>query len=54
LWPKDFKFIRLSGMTHVRTSPYYPQSNDKIESWHKTIKRQRIRPETPPWLEHPV
>ena len=23
---KDFKeFIRLSGMTHVRTSPYYPQ-----------------------------
>ncbi|HXX56272.1 MAG TPA: transposase family protein, partial [Candidatus Nitrosotalea sp.] len=25
---KDFKeFIRASGMTHVRTSPYYPQSN---------------------------
>ena len=24
---KDFKeFIRISGMTHVRTSPYYPQS----------------------------
>ena len=24
---KDFKeFIRVSGMTHVRTSPYYPQS----------------------------
>jgi len=24
---KDFKeFIRFSGMTHVRTSPYYPQS----------------------------
>ena len=23
---KDFKeFIRISGMTHVRTSPYYPQ-----------------------------
>ena len=23
---KDFKeFIRLSGMTHVRTSPFYPQ-----------------------------
>ena len=45
---KDFKaFIRLSGMTHVRTSPYYPQSNGKIESWHKTIKRECIRPETP-------
>ena len=25
---KDFKeFIRFSGMTHVGTSPYYPQSN---------------------------
>src|SRR5437764_14227912 len=33
---KDFKeFIRISGMTHVRTSPYYPQSNGKIERWHK-------------------
>jgi len=29
---KDFKeFIRISGMTHVRTSPYYPQSSGKIE-----------------------
>jgi transposase InsO family protein len=30
---KDFKeFIRLTGMTHVRTAPYYPQSNGKMES----------------------
>ena len=36
---KDFKeFIRITGMTHVRTSPYYPQSNGKIERWHKTLK----------------
>ncbi len=42
---KDFKeFIRLSGMSHVRTSPYYPQSNGKIERWHKTIKQACIRP----------
>jgi transposase InsO family protein len=28
---KDFKeFIRICGMTHVRTSPFYPQSNGKI------------------------
>jgi putative transposase len=34
---KDFKeFIRISGMTHVRTSPFYPQSNGKIERWHKS------------------
>jgi transposase InsO family protein len=42
---KDFKeFIRFAGMTHVRTSPYYPQSNGKIERWHHTIKRECIRP----------
>ena len=27
---RDFTaFVRLCGMTHVRTSPYYPQSNGK-------------------------
>ena len=25
-------------MTHVRTSPYYPPSNGKIERWHKSLK----------------
>lgn len=45
---KDFKeFIRLSGMTHVRTSPYYPQSNGKIERWHQTLKGECIRPNVP-------
>ncbi len=49
---RDFKeFIRLSGMTHVRTSPYYPQSNGKIERWHGTIKSECIRPQTPLTLE---
>jgi putative transposase len=49
---KDFKeFIRICGMTHVRTSPYYPQSNGKIERWHRTIKGDCIRPETPLTLE---
>jgi len=29
---KDFQeFIQISGMTHVRRSRYYPQSNGKIE-----------------------
>jgi len=45
---RDFKaFVRMCGMTHVRTSPFYPQSNGKIESWHKTLKRECIRPGTP-------
>lgn len=49
---KDFKeFIRISGMTHVRTSPYYPQSNGKIERWHQTIKQDCIRPHVPLSLE---
>jgi putative transposase len=49
---KDFKeFIRLCGMTHVKTSPYYPQSNGKIERWHRTIKGDCIRTETPLTLE---
>lgn len=45
---KDFKeFIRMSGMTHVRTSPFYPQSNGKIERWHKSLKSECIRTKTP-------
>jgi transposase InsO family protein len=49
---KDFKeFIRISGMTHVRTSPYYPQSNGKLERYHKTIKGTCIRVQTPLSLE---
>jgi putative transposase len=49
---KEFKqFVRLSGMTHVRTSPYYPQSNGKLERWHGTLKRESIRPRCPLSLE---
>lgn len=45
---RDFKeFIRICGMTHVRTSPFYPQSNGKIERWHKSLKTEAIRPKTP-------
>jgi putative transposase len=45
---KDFKeFIRIAGMTHVRTSPYDPQSNGKIERWHKTLKGECIRVQVP-------
>ena len=43
--------IRICGMTHVRTSPYYPQSNGKLERWHRSIKGECIRPDTPLSLE---
>lgn len=45
---RDFKhFIRLCGMQHVRTSPYYPQSNGKLERWHQTLKQECLRPGSP-------
>ena len=41
---RGFKeFIRITGMTHVRTSAYYPQSNGKLERFHRTIKGDCIR-----------
>ncbi len=49
---RDFKeFIRICGMTHVRRSPYYPQSNGKMERWFKTLKGECIRVKTPLSLE---
>jgi transposase InsO family protein len=45
---RDFKtFIRESGMEHVRTSPYYPQSNGKKERYWRTLKGEALRPRTP-------
>lgn len=49
---KDFKeFIRVTGLSHVRTSPHYPQSNGKLERFHGTLKRECIRPAEPATLE---
>lgn len=49
---RDFKlFIRECGMSHVRTSLGYPQSNGKLERWHRTLKADGIRPKTPLTLE---
>ncbi|MEP6672843.1 MAG: IS3 family transposase [Chthoniobacter sp.] len=49
---RDFKeFIRVAGLSHVRTAPYYPQSNGKIERWHRSLKSDCLRPGTPLCLE---
>jgi transposase InsO family protein len=41
---KDFKsFIRERGLKHIRTSIRYPQSNGKLERFHRTIKEEKIR-----------
>ena len=50
---KDFKvFVRVAGLTHVRTSPYYPQSNGKLERWNSTIKSEALRVTPPKDLAH--
>ncbi|MGC9420673.1 MAG: IS3 family transposase [Rhodovulum sp.] len=49
---RDFKlFVRQCGMTHVRISAYYPQSNGKLERWHGSVKRECIRPAAPKDVE---
>src|SRR4029434_3772067 len=49
---KDFKeYLRLWQTSHVLTSPHYPQSNGKLERYHRTLKEQAIRPKTPLSLE---
>ena len=41
---KKFKeFLRFCGLRHVQTSPYYPQSNGKMECLYGTIKAEAIR-----------
>lgn len=50
---KDFKaFLEFCQMTHVLTSPYYPQSDGKIERWHKSLKVECIRTGVPLSLDH--
>ncbi|MBL8817277.1 MAG: transposase [Planctomyces sp.] len=49
---RDFKqFVRMVGITHVRTSPCNPQSNGKLERWHGSLKQECIRPACPATIE---
>jgi putative transposase len=38
---KDFaEYLKLVGLQHIRTSIAYPQSNGKIERYHRTIHQE--------------
>ena len=48
----EFKqFISRHGLTHVRTSPYYPQSNGEMERFHYAYKDGAVRPMSPLSIE---
>ena len=41
---KDFQnYMKEVGLQHVRTSPSYPQSNGKIERFHRSLEEECIR-----------
>ncbi|HOX40242.1 MAG TPA: IS3 family transposase [Candidatus Brocadiia bacterium] len=45
---RDFKsYISLCNMDHTYISRNYPQSNGKIERWHKSLRGECIRPRPP-------
>jgi transposase InsO family protein len=48
----DFKkFVKAANINHTRISPYYPQSNGKMERFNKTLKVECIRKKVPLTLE---
>jgi transposase InsO family protein len=49
---RDFEeFIRLAGITHVRSSACYPQSDAKLEHSYGTLKQECTRPVCPESVE---
>jgi transposase InsO family protein len=47
------RFLRSKGIKHVRSSPYFPRSNGKIERFHRYLKNnfQAVTLEGRSWEE---
>ena len=43
-------YLRFVGIRHIVAAPYHPQTNGKIERYHRTLKREKLLIYELPWL----
>ncbi|XP_017481735.1 PREDICTED: uncharacterized protein LOC108370837 [Rhagoletis zephyria] len=46
------ELMKAIGATHLRTSPYHPQSNGIIERWHRSFKTAILCHDPSRWVHH--
>ncbi|XP_058811164.1 uncharacterized protein LOC131676053 [Topomyia yanbarensis] len=46
------ELVRTLGISHLRTTPYHPQSNGIIERWHRTLQAAILCHNPNRWTEH--
>ena len=46
------ELMRAIGSTHLRTTPYHPQSNGIIERWHRSLKTAILCHNPARWVDH--